>query len=225
MQSLSKTKQKLIQSVTFCVWPFFYREMLSEQFSEQQWPNKDITYYTICTNNYTSFKYSSFFSRHHKGDFTFWAHATPININESYSHVQDGQYISWESQHSSYLVWGNNRNVTKAEPNSRRIQPLNCHAWLSISHHLLLPQLLMKHDCGATHHAPEHHISVSNLPWSWSCSRLHLANPHSLHVGNEWQSLTGDPVSQIQIWCKFPDCSFYFGPFQILCPLKIQHHS
>ena len=34
---------------------------------------------------------------------------------------------------------------------------------LSISHHLLLPQLLMKHCCGATHHAPEQRAPLSPI--------------------------------------------------------------
>lgn len=42
------------------------------------------------------------------------------------------------------------------------------------------------------------------------------------HIRNEWESLSGNPVSQIQLSGSDPDFQmavFYFGLFQMLCPL------
>lgn len=137
--------------------------------------------------------------------FTLWAHATPINSNESYLYVWNRQQIPRESLHSPYFVQGNDGNITKVDPKSRRIQPQNCHTWFLAFLLTVPPPFSLKHCLGAAHHAPKqpgagpalvctggtHHIPSTLPTYSGSCF------PHA----NEW------------IRSGFSGCIFLFWTF------------
>lgn len=106
--------------------------MLLGWFSEQLQLNRDITY-PICTNNYTSFRYQSSFSRHHKGVCSLFEHIQlPLTLMRvTHMYRMDSRSLENLFIHHT-MARETIGNVTKADPKSRTIQPLNCHTWLPV---------------------------------------------------------------------------------------------